>query len=73
MFLLLACDGQKIGLGGDVEVVLSKASHRNGNPVAVIAGLDDVTGRPVADRAGTLGIFQVEDPSRPTLERNSGA
>ena len=72
--LLLADDSQKVGLEGDVEIVLSKARHRNGTPVAVIAGLDDVIGRPVADRAGTLAFSRrLKTRSKPTLERNSGA
>jgi len=48
-FLLFANDTEKVGLKGDVKIVLGKARHRNGNPVAVIAGLDDVIGWPVAD------------------------
>jgi hypothetical protein len=60
---VLAGDNQQIGLEGDVEVVLGKTRHRDRDPVGVVTGLDDVIGRPVADRAGTLGIFQkIEDP-----------
>lgn len=36
--LLLAADSQKVGLEGNVEIILGKASHCNRNPVAVVAG-----------------------------------
>ncbi|MDP9734943.1 UNVERIFIED_ORG: hypothetical protein QE446_005085 [Rhizobium sp. SORGH_AS260] len=53
--LLLAGNGEKVGLKGDVELVLGKPCDRDRNLVAVIASLDDVIGRPVADRTGALG------------------
>ncbi|MNL39854.1 hypothetical protein D3C87_1621630 [compost metagenome] len=61
--LLLADDSQQIGLETDVEIIPGKARHRDRDPVGVVAGLDDVIGRPVADRARALGVFQkIEDP-----------
>ena len=35
--LLLAADRQKVGVEGDLEIILSKASRCNRNPVAVVA------------------------------------
>ena len=48
--LLFAGDGQKIGLEGNVEIVLGKTCDRDRDAIAVVTGLDDVIGRPVADR-----------------------
>jgi len=61
--LLLAGYGQQVGLEGDIEIALLETRYRDRDAIAVIAGLDDVLGRPVADRAGALGVFEeIEDP-----------
>jgi len=72
--LLLTGHGQQVGLERDVEIILCKARDRDRDPVAVVTGLDDVIGRPVADRASALGVSRrLKTRSKPTLERKSGA
>jgi hypothetical protein len=72
--LLLGGDGQKIGLEGDIEIVLREARHGNRDPVAVVTGLDDVIGgQSLIERARWAFSRRLKTRSKPTLERKSGA
>ncbi|GEO86756.1 hypothetical protein GCM10007920_05910 [Ciceribacter naphthalenivorans] len=47
-FLLLAGDGQQIGLVTDVEIVLGESRNRDRDTVLVFTRFDDVIGAPWA-------------------------